>query len=364
MQSRIIMDIDDVISTHRNRDYENAIPNIPIIEKMQQLANQGITFILFTARGQVSCNGDIKKIEEEKGPTLRAWLARYNVPYSELKFGKPIGDVYVDDAAMTPSEFLTGDFLSFKGGSNEYIEQLGKFVVKECKNDNATIINDWFNIARKYGYNVPDVYAITYNKMRMEFIQGRAGNTIPFECRPNLAIEMALIAMSFAQVPGTYKFKIREYAKYLDENYVDASIIEYIILAKCLLIRHAENITPSFCHGDLTTMNAIIRGYGRIYLIDPVIHNDFSSYMIDLAKLRMSFNGYNQLLYPGIHAEEDKLHLVTLDVFLNNLGILDVIRVLEFTCWVRLIKYRYGNMVEFQNLISNLRRLSKEVCDL
>ena len=74
MRSRIVMDIDDTISTHRNRDYENAIPNLNMIRKMQELSKQGVEFVLYTARGQISCNGDIKKIEEEKGPTLEHGL--------------------------------------------------------------------------------------------------------------------------------------------------------------------------------------------------------------------------------------------------------------------------------------------------
>lgn len=61
---------------------------------------------LFTARGQVSCNGDLDLIHERVRPILVEWLERHAVEYDELIFGKPYADLYVDDKGMTPEEFL------------------------------------------------------------------------------------------------------------------------------------------------------------------------------------------------------------------------------------------------------------------
>ena len=288
MRSRIVMDIDDTISTHRNRDYANAIPNEAMIEKMQELAEQGVEFVLFTARGQISCDGDIERIKEEKGPVLRAWLAKHGVPYSELHFGKPIADVYVDDAAMTPDEFLRGTFETYKGGSNEYIERLGKYVVKECNEVDALATNDWFDKASRHGYNVPKVYSRTYNKMRMEHIGGYPGNKLSFDTDNNFIISLAMLAISFAGVPGQYKFEIDKYINYIDTNSVATSSVKYVSQAKRLMKLYGPIITPSFSHGDLTTMNTIVKGNDKIFLIDPKVHANFSSYMLDLAKRRIS----------------------------------------------------------------------------
>ncbi len=359
MRSRIVMDIDDTISTHRNRDYANAIPNFEMIRKMQELAKQGIEFVLFTARGQISCNGDIKKIEEEKGPTLRAWLKRYNVPYSELRFGKPIADVYVDDSAMTPDEFLYGTFESYKGGSNEYIERLGKYVVKECSDVDALEVNDWFERATEYGYNVPRVYSRTYNKMRMEYIGGRPANEIVFDKYDNIAIKLATIALSFAGVPYECEFDLVKYIQYIETNNVDPEVEVYVAQASHLVAKYGFLIVPSFSHGDLTSMNAIVKGNGKIYLIDPKVHNHFSSYLMDLAKLRMSYNQYNKMYYAS-NVDND-MFLESLDTLLNNLGIYDIVRILEFTCWVRLIKYRYNNKDDYAILLPRLAELSREM---
>ncbi len=359
MRSRIVMDIDDTISTHRNRDYANAVANLEMIHKMQELSKQGIEFVLFTARGQISCNGDIKKIEEKNGPTLRAWLKKYNVPYSELRFGKPIADIYVDDAAMTPDEFLYGTFESYKGGSNEYIERLGKYVVKECSDVDALEVNDWFDVAAENGYNVPKVYSRTYNKMRMEYIMGRPANEIEFDKYKNIAISLAMIAISFAGVPGDYEFDLAKYIQYVVTNNVDPEVESYVAQASRLIAKYGHLITPSFCHGDLTSMNAIVKGNGKIYLIDPKVHKHFSSYLIDLAKLRMSYNKYNKMYYAS--NVDDDMFLESLDILLRNIGLYDIVRVLEFTCWVRLIKYRYNNKDDYAILLPRLAELSEEM---
>lgn len=357
MHSRIVMDIDDVISTHRNRDYENALPNHSIIRKMQALSSQGIDFVLFTARGQISCDGDIKKIEETKGPVLRAWLKKYDVPYSELRFGKPIGDVYVDDAAMTPDEFLNGAFIIHKGGSNEYVEQLGKYVVKECKNISALAVRDWFDKADHCGYNVPKVYACTYNKMRMECIDGIPGNIVLFEEYPSFIKSIATTIIGFAGVRGEYEFDIYEYNRYIETNALDRVSSEFVLIAKNLMLLHGHKIVPTFCHGDFTTMNTIVKENGSIYMIDPVPHNKFSSYLMDLAKLRMSLNGYNSLFYKDYMEHDDRHHLEVLDRILINTNLYDIVRVLEFTCWVRLIKYRYNNKDQYSKVIHRLTEL-------
>lgn len=359
MNARIVMDIDDTISTHRNRDYENAEPNLDMIMKMQELSCKGVEFVLFTARGQISCNGDIKKIEKEKGPVLRAWLKKYNVPYSELRFGKPIADVYVDDAAMTPEEFLYGTFESYRGGSNESIERLDKYIIKECNNTDVLAISDWFDTAEDCGYNVPKIYAKTYNKMRMEFIGGMPANEMYYNKYNNAATNLAMIALSFASIPGEYKFDSSKYKDYIGTNNINSDVSKYVAKATTLISKYEKEIKPSFCHGDLTSMNAIVKGNGKIYLIDPAIHNDFSSYLLDLARLRMSYNEYNQMFcYDN---KDDDIFLESLDTLLINLGLYNVVRVLEYTCWVRLIKYRWNNLFHYNVLITKLEKLSEEM---
>lgn len=104
--SRILMDIDNTISFTTDRDYANAVPNMPVIKKMRELASQGVNFVLFTARGMVTFEDNIDAAERRHRPQLEEWMKRYNVPYSDIVFGKPFALAIVDDTAIRPNEFL------------------------------------------------------------------------------------------------------------------------------------------------------------------------------------------------------------------------------------------------------------------
>ena len=86
----VCIDIDGVIA-HKteNNDYSIALPNKAIIDYINRIFDMGHQILLFTARGSFS------GIEWEE--ITRKQLADWNVHYTELRFGKPAADIYVDD---------------------------------------------------------------------------------------------------------------------------------------------------------------------------------------------------------------------------------------------------------------------------
>jgi len=102
---RFVIDIDDTISFTYNRDFVNSVPNIPVINKINELYDAGWEIILYTARGAKSCATlDERKQKYEK--VTKDWLERHNVKYHALLFGKMNATRYVDDKAMGPDEFV------------------------------------------------------------------------------------------------------------------------------------------------------------------------------------------------------------------------------------------------------------------
>lgn len=101
----IVVDIDDTISYTTNRDFKNSIPNQPVIDKINELYNKGWKIILFTARGAKSCATLEERIAKYDSIT-REWLDAHNVLYSDVVFGKPNADYYVDDKNMSLEDFL------------------------------------------------------------------------------------------------------------------------------------------------------------------------------------------------------------------------------------------------------------------
>lgn len=101
-----MVDVDDTLCFAEGRDYENARPNQPLIAKLAAMRRDGWKVILFTARGQISCQGDLPLILRTVKPILVEWLERHGVQYDDLLFGKPYADLYIDDKGMTPEDFL------------------------------------------------------------------------------------------------------------------------------------------------------------------------------------------------------------------------------------------------------------------
>jgi capsule biosynthesis phosphatase len=110
MSKTLVIDLDGTICEQKTfADYEIAEPVWSVIEKMVELYDEGWHIHIFTARGMNTFDGNVELIEYHlRGPT-EEWLRRYNVPYHELSFGKPPGDLYVDDKGMNVDVFSNSD---------------------------------------------------------------------------------------------------------------------------------------------------------------------------------------------------------------------------------------------------------------
>ena len=85
------VDIDGTICTDTGGDYAAATPIQEAIDRVNSLHDQGHEIIYWTARGTTS-GIDYAELTREQ---LHAWGVRY----SELRFGKPEYDKWVDDKA-------------------------------------------------------------------------------------------------------------------------------------------------------------------------------------------------------------------------------------------------------------------------
>jgi capsule biosynthesis phosphatase len=98
---KICIDVDGVLCELRraNQTYADVQPLPGAVEKMTALKASGHYLILNTARHMVTCNSNVGLVVARQGKILMDWLARHNIPYDELWFGKPHADVYLDDNA-------------------------------------------------------------------------------------------------------------------------------------------------------------------------------------------------------------------------------------------------------------------------
>jgi len=77
--------------------YIKSVPKKEIIEKINKLYDMGEHIIIFTARGSL--------IEENWKEITLKQLEKWGIKYNDLMFGKPGGEIYIDDRTISPEEF-------------------------------------------------------------------------------------------------------------------------------------------------------------------------------------------------------------------------------------------------------------------
>ena len=102
-----VIDIDGTICSLTDGNYKEATPFKKRIEVINELYEQGNTITLLTARGMGRCKNDAEAAERWFQGTTKAQLKEWGVKYHNLFFGKPSGDVYVDDKGVNDFDFFT-----------------------------------------------------------------------------------------------------------------------------------------------------------------------------------------------------------------------------------------------------------------
>lgn len=95
------IDIDDTICTlSGTMQYTTAQPIAKAIEKVNRLYDEGHRVVFWTARGTQS-GLNWRQLTEDQ---LLSWGVRYH----ELRFGKPVYDVFIDDKNINSEDWLNG----------------------------------------------------------------------------------------------------------------------------------------------------------------------------------------------------------------------------------------------------------------
>jgi len=329
---KLVFDIDDTICNNKNRDYENAIPFKDVIKKINKLHKQGAKITLYTSRGMISCNGDIDKIIKKNKPILEKWLEKNKVEYDELLFGKPLGDMYIDDKAININDFIDKDFKVLNGHSGYKVIRLGNLVKKEMSEENYVKLMDWYRESKNIAKS-PKITSNLYSTVYMEYIDGENA----YNC-----LDKKLLDKIINQI---LKFKEINY-KNFDKNILINKLEKHKskekewndIVSECQeLIKWLDlKQYASLSHYDMTLANIIVKN-NDIYLLDSLLDKKASSYLLDFAKLKMSLDGYDELFCGGKHI--DKKYSKYLAKKLNKMHILRIVNILEYMWAIRLYNY-------------------------
>ncbi|WBS02046.1 capsular biosynthesis protein [Pseudoduganella sp. SL102] len=107
----LVVDIDGTLCDIKTADqsYADLVPRADMLAKLREYQQRGYRIMLYTSRNMKTHNHNLGLINKHTAPVLLDWLARWDVPYDEILFGKPwprSKGFYIDDRAVRPDEFL------------------------------------------------------------------------------------------------------------------------------------------------------------------------------------------------------------------------------------------------------------------
>jgi len=115
-KSRIVVDLDNTLVTYpkKHGDYSTVQELHNISDWIRDKSEKGAQICINTARRMNSCNHNIGKTITSIGVETLKSIKDLNLKESEIQFGKPYGDVYIDDKAINPYDnnwkIMAGDW--------------------------------------------------------------------------------------------------------------------------------------------------------------------------------------------------------------------------------------------------------------
>jgi capsule biosynthesis phosphatase len=108
----LVVDIDGTLCGIKTADqsYADLLPKTAMLERLREYQAKGYRILLYTARNMNSFQNNVGLINKHTAPVLLEWLAKWDVPYDEILFGKPWPrkkGFYIDDRTVRPDEFLS-----------------------------------------------------------------------------------------------------------------------------------------------------------------------------------------------------------------------------------------------------------------
>ena len=332
-KKRYCFDLDNTLVTYPkvSCDYTTVEPLQKNINLVRQLYNTGNIIIIHTARRMKTMDGNQGKVLASIGKITFDTLEKFDIPYHEIYFGKPLADFYIDDLGVNVFENLEKTL----GYYNNTIE---------CRSFHSVGINS-LNVYQKEGIdlsgeiyfyqNIPSKYRnyfprlINFDKLNnkwytMEKIDGVVFSNMYINKELHLNHLDKLLKQLNAlhhhpiQISNNYqseeykKIKNLMYSNYLEK--MEKRYVEYdysIYPNSSELYQYLKNELTNYqnknkgilgiIHGDPVFTNIMLDKYNSIKMIDirGKLGDELSIYgdiFYDYAKIYQSLIGYDEIL--------------------------------------------------------------------
>lgn len=144
---RVVFDLDNTLVTWPNayKDYRTVKRIEHIAQFSAQLRSQGHEVVICTARNTVTCGHNVGKVLKNVGLITLESLRELGIEFDEIHFGKPYGDIYIDDKAFNAHD----ESLFRKLGFYDFQPTCGKDEFKTNRYNTITRFNR--HVVRKSG---------------------------------------------------------------------------------------------------------------------------------------------------------------------------------------------------------------------
>jgi len=346
---RYVFDLDNTLVTYPviPKDYSTVKPINKMINLVRKLKDDGHTIIIYTARRMHTHGHNIGSVIKDIGKITFATLDKFEIPYDELIFGKPLGDIYIDDRAYNPyddrifkllGEYqLINDDIDNKLDNNKYneIKCIDERIIKTVnKNigrgelffyENLKKVQDLETLfVNYYGYKVSGIDSIDLNLEKINGIPVAylyINKTYSLKLFKQLLDNLKKIhsvkldnILDIDQYKLNYQLKLKKrFEDKLIYNFDEANQLYEVINERLIkyfnrIDKNKENNEKfrtgicSIIHGDFWFSNILLTYKDEYKFIDMKgLINDTETLsgdkIYDYAKLLQSLYGFDSILY-------------------------------------------------------------------
>jgi capsule biosynthesis phosphatase len=327
-------------------DYTTVQPIHRNITMLNHLKSRGHYIIIHTARRMRTHGGNVGLVVKDIGRITLDTLAKYNISYDELFFGKPHADFYIDDHAVSATADLEKE-LGFYSTNikerdfNEIKTENMEIVVKRSSENPAKLSGEiyWYlNMPADLRPFFPRLFDHGSDWYSMEKIQGIPLSYLfvnesltPDQFRGYLDILYKIHTTRPPQYPvvesqnmyDVYVKKIKaRYASYDYTRFLQSAEIYNALIAYFADYENRDFGRIGIIHGDPVFSNCILTKNGEFKLFDMrgIVGDVLTMYgdiLYDYAKVYQSLIGYDEILCGKTVSNEYREKM--LRVFVENI---------------------------------------------
>lgn len=332
---RFCFDLDNTLVTFPKikGDYTSCKPIEKNIKLLRYLKKFDHTIIIYTARRMNTHNGNQGKVLADIGRLTFDQLERFEIPYDEIYFGKPLADFYIDDLGVSAFENLEKELgfyeNTIEARSFNNVSKISINLYRKSSEDLSGEIYYYNNIPKELKDLFP--LMLRYDDKKKWYDMERI-NGVPISklyLSEELTIDLLNVVLN--SIERLHSLKIdnnnlniyKNYVKKIDDRYKMINYKEYENSENIYneLKNYFENYENKklgeMCviHGDPVFTNILINQFGKIKLIDMRgkvgdINSIYGDKFYDLGKIYQSLIGYDEVLEGRMVSKEYKNKLL------------------------------------------------------